>query len=1453
MQTIRRSHLADPSRSPLGRTAALTIAVTGAGVAWQQKLHAAAGSIEHGEPPPLLHWARDAGLALPSMLLAVVVAALASERLLRGRTGTGLRAAATGVAGALTLGLGVPVHSALFESAHHHAAELPLWAHILRDGLVSLPVTLLVASVVLFARVPRRLPARQPGLRPRITARGLLTKTVAVTLLAAPLTALTTAAPAVAADSGPCPTGARPISYDLAAFQNTIPLNGWGDKLANGLQYALRNSDARNSKDAIVANPNISQPLVVRANVGDCITVSLRNDIDGRRVGIHPDGLVQFDPKTSDGARVGNNPDTTAATGETKTYTWYADHTGEAPLVDIANLNDAPKPDVADPAGGTKAPDPAGTTGGTATDPAGTTGTKAPDPAGANPAKDLGISTTQLGLYGGIVVTEKGSTWHNPRTGADLLDESTGRAVETAWAADIRNAGTRDFRSFALVFMDENENVVDRNGQTPTNPASGLVDPTFGINYRSEPLRNRLRAILEYRAGQKITLPNGKTYDPTLLDPNDPTKNAENHFCDGYVPELKKIVDDPGAKCMSEESHLQSWVFGDESKLTRVTPDGVVTDSDNVIPKAYQGDPIRFHIIHPGAKETHPWHQHTQRWYENPNNTSSPQKDVQSISPGEAFPLEIEGGAGGLQKTVGDSIFHCHLYPHFAGGFWGHLRIFDRLRDGTQRYPDGTQLEPLQELPTRVGAVPAADATHPGFPLFEKGDVGQRAYRIPNAVTKDDFAAIRRPGDAPRGPTPLEAANLPGLDPTKPGAGYIDPCPTGSVPRQYRPHAVDTKLVYNNAGWVDKQGRIFVEESHKAAVLAGTEKPEPYTIRSRQGECMQINLTNDLHLDENPNVPLDHVNRLDGTFMTTSETSEVSMHVHLVRFDELGSDGTSVGWNYVQAAMPGQTYSYRWFVDVPLRTVFFHDHQYANLHQQKGLFSAMNIEPPDATWTNPSTGAPSDGTGTIADIHSPSGPDFREMTLFHQDRIPMWKDNGNGPPIAPPSQVDNYGTDQGGYALNYRNEPYQIRTKPGAPGLKGDPAYVQSSVVFGDPATPLFRAYKGDPVVIRNVVGGHEEIHTFNLHGHRWFSQPDNPNSTLVDTQTVGLAEWFNYDLQGGKPRKRAVDTATTLDNAGVGTDNGAPRLVDAGAGKPGDYQYGSSALDDQWLGMWGIFRVPKVQVPDLKPLPDRNAPATGTNPWPDLAPGSTYPTKATVPANTCPTNAPLRTYEVNAITKDIVYNAKSGDHDPAGALYVLNSDEAAVRAGTKPTEPLMIRANAGDCLMVTLRNKLPTTGLPQNGEVPLPADAPFPAGNRVSMHPALLDYDVGRADGTAVGYNSDSTIGPGQTIQYFWYVPPKLDGSTINLVDFGDRRGNRHHGLFAGLFVEPTGSTWTDPAGAPAVTGTSAVISWTDATGAKKAFREFALDWEDGLNLRKPDGTPVPASSVGGDPYEQG
>ena len=224
-------------------------------------------------------------------------------------------------------------------------------------------------------------------------------------------------------------------------------------------------------------------------------------------------------------------------------------------------------------------------------------------------------------------------------------------------------------------------------------------------------------------------------------------------------------------------------------------------------------------------------------------------------------------------------------------------------------------------------------------------------------MVKDDFSAQRRPGDTIRGPNALEAANLPALDKTKPGAGAIDPCPATAPVRDYRPHAIDVPITYNNAGWTDNAGPHLRRGVARGGGAGGHGGTAALHDPVAQGDCVRLFLTNDLHLDEDPTVPLDHANRLDGSYMMTDETSEISTHVHLVRFDELGSDGTCVGWNYVQAAMPGQTYGYRWFVDQPLRTVFFHDHQYANLHQQKGLFAAMNVEPSDATWTDPATGS----------------------------------------------------------------------------------------------------------------------------------------------------------------------------------------------------------------------------------------------------------------------------------------------------------------------------------------------------------------------------------------------------------------------------------------------------------------------------------------------------------------
>ena len=58
----------------------------------------------------------------------------------------------------------------------------------------------------------------------------------------------------------------------------------------------------------------------------------------------------------------------------------------------------------------------------------------------------------------------------------------------------------------------------------------------------------------------------------------------------------------------------------------------------------------------------------------------------------------------------------------------------------------------------------------------------------------------------------------------------------------------------------------------------------------------------------------------------------------------------------------------------------------------------------------------------------------------------------------------------------------------------------------------------------------------------------------------------------------------------------------------------------------------------------------------------------------------------MSAITRDIVYDPKTGDHDPNGLQYVLDGTNLATNPG-----PLFLRANAGDCVQVNLTNKIGT------------------------------------------------------------------------------------------------------------------------------------------------------------------
>ncbi|RZS36332.1 hypothetical protein EV193_10713 [Herbihabitans rhizosphaerae] len=529
---------------------------------------------------------------------------------------------------------------------------------------------------------------------------------------------------------------------------------------------------------------------------------------------------------------------------------------------------------------------------------------------------------------------------------------------------------------------------------------------------------------------------------------------------------------------------------------------------------------------------------------------------------------------------------------------------------------------------------------------------------------------------------------------------------------------------------------------------------------------------------------------------------------------------------------------YRWFSDVDAGTVFWHDHVDAIRSWAHGLFAALIIEPPGSTYHDPVTGAEV-RSGANVDIVNTSGSvgvgqsgSFREFTVFLHNGRRGRTELGTPPPagLAP----FNSGQECEEGSINLRAAPLGERTPPGAnpadpattqqrqeyngsrcrnafsraPGDVTNPdantaratvtsvdPYAFSSVKYGDPMTPLLRAYAGDPVVVRTIGLG-ERAEALRVQGHRFRVERFRADGRLTDTATTGISERFDYVLDGGA---------------------GGP------AGSPGDYLYYSTRTFALESGAWGLFRVHDRLRPDLRPLPNRpvpgagrgfpvQVPATGDTqrtPGPDPAsahrPDGTVDTGVvTSSAGTCPVGARTMAYDVSVIDTPL---PTAPYRDSGGVVYALTSDVPAIQRGEKAVEPLVLRANKGDCVRITLRNQIRQGSLY--------------GGTRAGIDLAKLARNQQTSAGAAIGLNPDSSVGVGQVGDYAFYADQELGTSLFqNLASPASLR----HGAYGMLIVEPAGSTWSDsrtgvPFG-PTSTGTQAIV----AVPGRAKFREFAL-----------------------------
>ncbi|MGJ8677370.1 MAG: hypothetical protein ACSHX0_07615 [Akkermansiaceae bacterium] len=242
-----------------------------------------------------------------------------------------------------------------------------------------------------------------------------------------------------------------------------------------------------------------------------------------------------------------------------------------------------------------------------------------------------------------------------------------------------------------------------------------------------------------------------------------------------------------GVDLKFEEFFLSAWAVGDPAMIVDVFANTPITDPENP-PRAtkalypddpsnvyhsYMRDHLKFRVLNTGSVAPHVHHQHAHQWLHTPNSDDGHYLDSQMINPGSTYTMEMTyNGSGNRNQTVGDSIFHCHFYPHFAQGMWSMWRVHDVFEQGTEldkhgkpraksrALPDGeialgTPIPALVPLPTigmapmpaevylvdggrRSEVVPSSRDSdgkpvydNPGFPFFIPGVAGHRAPHPP--------------------------------------------------------------------------------------------------------------------------------------------------------------------------------------------------------------------------------------------------------------------------------------------------------------------------------------------------------------------------------------------------------------------------------------------------------------------------------------------------------------------------------------------------------------------------------------------------------------------------------------------------------------------------------------------------------------------------------------------------
>ncbi|HEX5886524.1 MAG TPA: hypothetical protein VFY67_18425, partial [Pyrinomonadaceae bacterium] len=515
----------------------------------------------------------------------------------------------------------------------------------------------------------------------------------------------------------PTPTAvcSRIIKADVVALDQVITYNRLGAVNPGGMIYALKQDivpiDA--AKGLVAGNVQLRsnkrpRPIALRMNSGDCLRITFTNLLSSspihdqpatRTAGIHVIGMEWVGSSASDGSNVGNNPPSLVAPGGSTIYTLTATREGNNLMYSTA-----------------------ATTGG----------------------EGDGGSLAQ-GLFGSVNVEPKGAEWYRSQlTAEDMTLAKTGTTpggqpiinYDAVYPVGHPRAGKPIIKMLngdTIVHTDLNAIITGPNkGRFPAG--------TFKVN-PTEPDRERpfREFTVIYHDEIKAVQSFPQFEDPVLKHTLYSVKDGFgiNYGVAGAGAEIlaNRLGVGPMANCTEckfEEFFLSSWTVGDPAQIVDVPANAtdklgnlikgrkatkvLYPDDPSNVHHSYIGDPVKMRVVHAGPKEHHVHHLHAHQWLQTPDDDNSTYLDSQSLGPGYAFTTEIvHGGTGNRNQTVGDSIFHCHFYPHFAQGMWELWRAHDVFEAGTVLDAKGIPVLGSRALPD--GEIKAGTPTPAIVPL----------------------------------------------------------------------------------------------------------------------------------------------------------------------------------------------------------------------------------------------------------------------------------------------------------------------------------------------------------------------------------------------------------------------------------------------------------------------------------------------------------------------------------------------------------------------------------------------------------------------------------------------------------------------------------------------------------------------------------------------------------------